>query len=122
MTPWFTLNPVDRQRQSSLPINSDISFKFNIIEQKKKNQNNHNNPSQETTDNNIKNRISVFDALDEPWIKATNLIYQENNLYELSIFILPSELMSLFLSVFSIHIIFNLSLSAILLITNLKNV
>ena len=39
-------------------------------------------------DNNIKNRISVFDALDEPWIKATNLIYQEKEKSEIQKFLM----------------------------------
>ena len=39
-------------------------------------------------DNNIKNRISVFDALDEPWIKATNLIYQEKEKSDIQKFLM----------------------------------
>ena len=39
-------------------------------------------------DNNIKNRISVFDALDEPWIKATNLIYQEKEKCDIQKFLM----------------------------------
>ena len=55
-------------------INSDISFKFNIIEQKKKNKNNHNNPSQETTDNNIKNSVTCYDIPNNNNYKTKNLI------------------------------------------------
>ena len=39
-------------------------------------------------DNNIKNRISVFDALDEPWIKATNFIYQEKEKSDIQKFLM----------------------------------
>ena len=39
-------------------------------------------------DNNIKNRISVFDALDEPWIRATNLIYQEKEKSDIQKFLM----------------------------------
>ena len=55
-------------------INSDISFKFNIIEQNKKNKNNHNNTSQEAKDNNIKNSVTCYDIPNNNNYKTKNLI------------------------------------------------
>ena len=55
-------------------INSDISFKFNIIEQKNKNKNTHHNPSQETNENNIKNSVTCYDIPNNNNYKTKNLI------------------------------------------------
>ena len=58
-------------------INSDINFKFNIIEQKDnniKNKNNHNNKSQENTYNNISNNMTYSEIPYNNNYKPKNII------------------------------------------------